>query len=149
MASTSSPTAGWTCNVEAACPDCYYRFYKAIDSGRGPPPDLFAPRCSYGADKAQEWERRGELRCNRWDWSKYPNNGHAPSNQPTPVTNPLEKKEAIKVNSSSGKDFPVESSVAKEEEETLPMRTTSSLSALVARLQHLKPGRPFGKQFPD
>jgi len=77
MASTSSPTAGWTCNVEAACPDCYYRFYKAIDSGRGPPPDLFAPRCSYGADKAQEWERRGELRCNRWDWSKYSKNGTA------------------------------------------------------------------------
>jgi hypothetical protein len=150
MASTSSPTAGWTCNVEAACPDCYCRFYKAIDSGRKPPPDLFAPRCSYGADMAQEWELQGELRCNRWDWSKYPNNSHAPSNQPTPVASPLAKKEARKDNRPSGKDLPVESSVAKEgDEETLPMGTPSSFSALVARLQHLKAGRPFGKQFPD
>jgi hypothetical protein len=153
MASTSSPPVGWTWNVDAACPDCYDRFYKAIDSGRRPPLDLFAPRCTYkadGIDMAQEWERRGKLRCSRWDWSKYPNNCPAPSNQPTPVANPLPGKKATKVDAPSGKDLPVGSSVAKEEdEETLPMRTTSSFSALVARLQHLKPGRRFGKQFPD
>jgi hypothetical protein len=151
VGSTSSPpTANWTCIVEAACFDCYDRFWEAIDTRRKPPLDLFAPHCSFGADEIQEWERRGELRYNRWDWSKYPNNGPAPSTQPTTGASPLAKKEAIKVNGPSGKDLPVESTVAKEgDEETLPMRTTSTLSALVTRLQHLKPGRPFGKQFLD
>jgi hypothetical protein len=106
---------GWKCIVEAACPECYYRFRKAINSGHNPPPDIFAPHCSYGANKIQEWERQEELRCHRGYWFKYPNNSPVPRTQSRTVA-------FIK-------------------------RAGSPFLALAAEVQHLMPGRRFGKQF--